>query len=418
MAAGSQALPRGCCTICLPIGKDAYLALIDSPRLFRSWLDAAYRDNPELFPEAFSQGYLLKDGRVSKKLGLPLRRVQCKATGLAFTVRPSCALPYMAGWSDDVEKPLFLRRFGVPFWALAYVFGRGPSYWHRLEVGLGRNSIVGTTVRQVDVPRDLVADEHHQTRDGNKVFIATVVAEGCCLGAAVVDTCDEVGLTQGYGAFRQEAYDIDPGYAPVTVNTDGWKATRLAWLSLFPLVVVLRCWLHGFLSIRDGCKKHPQFPALSEKVWHAYRAQDRRTFAQRLRRLREWAQGALSGEIQERTLRLCHRAGEYGKAYEHPGGHRTSVMLDRVMRGMNGYWVGCQHLHGSAQASQRHSRAWALLHNFAPWGPVTAKANDGWHSPAERLNQHRYHDNWLHNLLVSASLAGYRRTDGPPQTPE
>jgi hypothetical protein len=32
----------------------------------------------------------------------------------------------------------------------------------------------------------------------------------------------------------------------------------------------------------------------------------------------------------------------------------------------------------------------------------------GWQSPAERLNQHRYHDNWLHNLLVSASLAGYR----------
>src|SRR5947207_1055746 len=46
------------------------------------------------------------------------------------------------------------------------------------------------------------------------------------------------------------------------------------------------------------------------------------------------------------------------------------------MRGMNGYWVGCQHLHGSAEAGQRHSRAWALLHNFAPWGPVTAKANE------------------------------------------
>ena len=83
-------------------------------------------------------------------------------------------------------------------------------------------------------------------------------------------------------------------------------------------MVVLRCFLHGWLSIRDGCKKHPLFAMLSEKVWHAYRAADRRAFAQRLRRLREWAEGALSGEILERTLRLCDRASEYGKAYEHP----------------------------------------------------------------------------------------------------
>jgi hypothetical protein len=418
MAAASEALPRGCSTICLPIGTDAYRALIDSPQLFRSWLDAAFRDHPELFPKAFSQGYTLKDDRVSKKLGLPLRRIHCKATSEAFTVRPSCALPYMTGWTDDVEKPLFLRRFGVPFWALAHVFGRGPAYWHRLEVGLGRNSIVGTTVRRVDLPQDLVADEHHQTRDGHKVFIATVVAQGCCLGASVVDTCDETGLTAGYGTFAQEARDVEPNYAPRTVNVDGWKATRLAWLAVFPLVVVLRCFLHGWLSIRDGCKKHPLFPTLSEKVWHAYRAKARQTFSQRLRRLREWAQQTLSGDILERTLRLCSRSQEYGVAYEHPEGHRTSVMLDRVMRGMNGYLVGCQHLHGSAEASQRHSRAWALLHNFAPWGPVTARANDDWHSPAERLNQHRYHDNWLHNLLVSTSLAGYRRTTNPPQTPE
>jgi hypothetical protein len=40
---------------------------------------------------------------------------------------------------------------------------------------------------------------------------------------------------------------------------------------------------------------------------------------------------------------------------------------------------------------------------------ISSEANDGWHSPAERLNQHHYHDNWLHNLLVSASLTGYRR---------
>src|SRR5262249_29328464 len=139
---------------------------------------------------------------------------KCNATAQSFTVRPSCVLPYMAGWTDDVEKPLFLRRFGVPFWALGYVFGKGHMYWYRLEVGLGRNSIVGTTVRRVDIPGHLLADEHHQTHEAQKVYIVTVVAQGCCLGAGVVDTADEAALTAGYGVFQQEARDLKPDYSP------------------------------------------------------------------------------------------------------------------------------------------------------------------------------------------------------------
>jgi hypothetical protein len=396
----------------LPIRKDDYLRLIDSPRPFRRWLDQAFRTCPELFPDGFAQGYTLKDRRTSAKLGLRLRRITCTATGRAFSVRPSFVLPSLAGWTDDVEKPLFLRRFGVPFWALARVFGKGPMY--RREVGLGRNSVVGTTARRVDPPADLVADEHHQTRDGEKVDIATVVAGGCCLAAAVADECDEPALTAAYATFRQEACDVAPGYAPATVNTDGWQATRLAWVALFPLVAGLRCFLHGWLSLRDGCKKHPLFPALSEKVWHAYHASTRRAFGQRVRRLREGAERALSGDILARTLRLCGRLGEYGQAYAHPGGHRTSAMLDRVMRGRSGSFDGGQHLHGSAAAARRHARAWALLYNFAPWGPETQQANPAFGSPAERLNGHRYHDNWLHNLLISASLRGYRHHKGSP----
>ena len=410
-------MAAGCSTICLPISKDDYQALIDSPQQFRRWLDQCFRDAPELFPEGFAAGYTLKDERTSAKLGLRLRRIECTATGQPCSIRPSFVLPYMAGWTDDVCKPLLLRRFGVPFWALAHVFGKDAMYWYRLELSLGRNSLVGTTVRRAELPADLVADEHHQTHQGEKVFIATVVAEGCCLGASVVDTCDEVGLSSGYGVFAQETDDLDADYSPQTVNTDGWQATVLAWAGLFPHAARLRCFLHGWLSIRDGCKKHPSFARLSEKVWHAYHAKDRRTFSQRLRRLRQWAERTLSGEIRERTLRLCGRAGEYARAYKYPGCQRTSVMLDRVMRGMNGYFVGCQHLHGSAQAREQHARAWALLFNFTPWAPETLRRSGDWHSPAERLNQHRYHDNWLHNLLVSASLAGYRHRNNPPHTP-
>jgi len=84
---------------------------------------------------------------------------------------------------------------------------------------------------------------------------------------------------------------------------------------------------------------------------------------------------------------------------------------------MCGYFDGASTLHGSAQASDLHARAWALLFNFSPWGPDGEKKNGGWRSPAERLNHHRYHDNWLQNLLISASLGGFRGKQAPPQNP-
>jgi hypothetical protein len=411
MAEGPRPRPRGCSTICLPVGQDCYQQLIDSPIQFRCWLDQSFREHPELFPQAFAQGYTLKDDRVSVKRGLRLRRIECKADGSAFTVRPSFVLPYMTAWADDVSGPLFLRSFGVPFWALAQVFGHDAMFWYRLEVGLGRHSIVGTTVRQIPVPEHLVADEHHQPRDGVKNYVATTVGAGCCLGAALAQSADAEDLTAAYGVFKQEAQNVQANYAPQTVNTDGWAATRLAWQALFPLVVLLRCFLHGWLSIRERAKHLGElFRALGEKVWHAYHAPDRRTFAQRLRRLGEWAARAVTGAwVLEQVQKLCGRAREYGRAYAHPGGHRTSNMLDRVMRLMNRYFDAGQHLHGSAQACGQHCRAWALLHNFRPWHPAVTRANDGHQSPAERLNRQRYHDDWLQNLLVSGSLAGYRR---------
>ena len=67
-----------------------------------------------------------------------------------------------------------------------------------------------------------------------------------------------------------------------------------------------------------------------------------------------------------------------------------------------------------AQAAELSIRGWTLIQNFAPYIPQTIKKLIGSKSPAERLNQSRYHDNWLHNLLISASLGGYR---SPPQIP-
>jgi hypothetical protein len=403
-------LARRCSTLCLPIGKDDYAHLVADPARFRAWLDQCFRSWPELFPKGFEAGYRLKDTRTSARAGVRLRRVRLKATGESFSVRPSFLLPYLAGTTDDAQGPLFLRAFGVPFWALARVFGKGAMYWYRLEVGLGRNSVAGTTVRKAELPEHLLADEHHQTRDGAKGYIATTVGGGCCLGAALAPTANTDDLTAAYGVFKEEARDIKDGYSPGTVSVDGWASTHQAWRALFPLAALLRCFLHGWLAIRSRGKLSEAFRDLSSRVWEAYRAPDRRSFGQRLRRLAEWARGqGLSAWLLGQVEKLCGRSKEYGAAYAHPGGHRTSNMLDRVMRSMSRYFDAGQHLHGSPGACGRHVRAWALLQNFRPWGLEAVKDNGGWRSPAERLNGHRYHDDWLQNLLVSASLGGYRR---------
>ena len=67
----------------------------------------------------------------------------------------------------------------------------------------------------------------------------------------------------------------------------------------------------------------------------------------------------------EKVLYLCG-SGRWSIAYRHPVGHRTSNMLDLLMRGMNRYFYQSQHLHLSLEACRLHCRAWALLCNFRP----------------------------------------------------
>ena len=123
-------------------------------------------------------------------------------------------MPYMTARAADVEGPLFLRKFGVPFWALARVFGGDPMSWYRLECGLGRFSVVGTTVRQAELPEHLLADEHHQPLDGQKVYIATTVGAGCCLGAEPAPTAGTDDLKAAYGGLQGRGPRRRPGVCP------------------------------------------------------------------------------------------------------------------------------------------------------------------------------------------------------------
>ena len=150
---------------------------------------------------------------MSAKQQIPIRRILLKDDS-AYSIRPSFLMPYMTVRTADVEGPLFLRKFGVPFWALARVFGGDPMFWYRMECGLGRFSVVGTTVRTATLPEHLLADEHHQVLDGQKVYIATTVGNGCCLGAEPAEAAGSDELKVAYQVFKDEACDVSPKYAP------------------------------------------------------------------------------------------------------------------------------------------------------------------------------------------------------------
>jgi hypothetical protein len=289
-------------------------------------------------------------------------------------------------------------------------------YWYRLERSLGRFSLVGTTVQAAErLPRHLVADEKHTTlverkNKSRKVYLAATAGGGCCLGLALAETADADGLTRAYGVFRDEARCLDPEYRPETVNTDGWPATRAAWRALFTGVTLILCFLHAFLKIRDRAVHLKEtFDRLRERVWEAYRAPDARAFSQRLRRLREWATDHVDQEVvREKVLALCNKRCAFVRAYDHAGCYRTSNLVDRLLRRLDYHLYCTQHLHGTPGAAEQGLRGWALIHNFAPSTPETVRESPGLRSPAERLNGRRYHAEWLQNLLISASLGGYR----------
>lgn len=383
-----------------------YDQMIGDSQLFRYYLDQAAAICPELFPPALAAGYWFHDVQHSKKMPeVPLRRIKLTVTGEVYTVVPSFVLPYRMGYAEDVEKALFLRRFGVPFWGLTYVFGRNDMYWQRLVQHLGRYDLVGTTVKDpTRLPAHLIVDEKHMALNGERAFIAMTVGADCVLGAAVALKAAPTELTTAYGELKQEALRLEPAYAPQTVNYDGWEHTRRAWRALFPALVIIRCFLHTFLRIRDRCKRLDTYPLICHLVWRIYHASSQSAYYRDFKRLLDFAEMNLSGEPLKAVQRFKTRRAQLLKGLFYPGCHRVSTMLDRHMQSLTRCLYMARDFRGHRTSAHLEARAWALMHNFWPYCPRTmAQSGSPYTSPVHKLNRFRYHNNWLQNLLIATS---------------
>jgi len=389
--------------------RDIYDRIWGDATEVRHFLDPLIQTSPELFPQGVQDGYQLTGHlpESQKMPGIRLRQLRLRDQSV-FTLRPSFVMSYMTGTVEELEHPLLLLSLGVPCWVVTKIFGRNEMYWYRHLERLGRNSLVGTTVRDpTRLPEHLAADEHHADWYGEKGFVAFTAGAGCVLGVGLTDSADEKHLTEAYGQFASESRQVNPDYRPKTVNTDGWFATRNAFRALFSTIVTVLCFLHGFLKIRERCRKARDLHA---RVWEVYHAATAAEFRERMAAFRAWfQQGRWPKAVQEMTTKLWNRESEYAVSYSHPGCHRTSNLADRLMNRLTRFLYAGRGLHGHQPTSERRLRGWALLENFRPFAPRSGKPREH-QSPAHRLNQKQYHEHWLHNLQVCASLRGARPT--------
>lgn len=407
----SQTNPR----VILPITYAMYQETAADKEQFRHWLDEMIEQFPELFPKGIENGYTLHD-MLPASTKLPevrFRRIKLKSVNeagkqQALTICSSDVMPYMTGLTDEVEKVLFLRRFGVPVWGITYVCGRNDEYWYNMTSRFGRYEIVGTVVKDAALlPTNLLADEKHVHFNGEKGYIATTVGADCVLGASLSLAADEPALTEAYGYFQEETQQIDPNYTPDTVNTDGWLPTQKAWQALFATITLIQCFLHAFLKIRNRTKKRYKeiYAEIQQQVWDIYQAVDKSAFLHQIVDFQSWSKQHLSGSALDAVEKLCAKADSFALTFDHPQAYRTSNMIDRHMIPLDRWLFAARYFHGHWTSAEYQIRSWALFHDFLPYCP-RAKIRGNFISPAHKLNGFVYHDNWLHNLLISTSCTG------------
>ena len=139
-------------TICLPIedGTD-YDAFVQDREAYRVYLNSQIAKHPELFPAGIEAGYRFHGTVESTRQQLTTRRIYLPQSQSAYQLRPDFVMPYMSERVEVADKALYLREHGLSYDGIAYVLGNSEMHWYKLCQGLGRVSIVGTTVKRAEV---------------------------------------------------------------------------------------------------------------------------------------------------------------------------------------------------------------------------------------------------------------------------
>lgn len=393
--------------IVLKITEEKYNEIVNDNKSFKAYLSCQLKNYPELFPKQINAENWSLNGFVtmSKKQNYRLGRIKL-TDGSVWQVHVSFLMPYMSCKTEDASKYLFLLRW-CPYWALTEVFGRNDMFYYRLHQHFGAYSMVGTTIKDSSkLPKHLLGDEKHSKINGEKVYLAITCGDDCFLGASISSTASEEDLTVAYGGFMEEAKQLSQDYTPETINTDGWFATIKAWKNIFPLITVIQCFLHAVLKIKNVATKNTQalFKEILDKAWNAYKAENKRSFSQRIRRLKDFTSNMVEGKLKIALDKLCSKRDWFSVSYDYNQAHRTSNMIDRLINKIDRKLYTSKWWHGTKASAEKGIRAFCLIQNFSPYCPRVQKKYDSKVSAFEKLNGHKYAENWLENLIIATSV--------------
>ena len=164
------------------------------------------------------------------------------------------------------------------------------------------------------------------------------------------------------------------------------------------------------LAIQQRCRRQGGlFHIVTDRLWQLYHSLNRQQFAQRLRRLTEWAKNPhtdLPDALRQKLLGMKAKAASFKVTFDLPQAARTSNSVDRLMNYQDRLLYAMQYFHGTLATANQAVRAMALLWNFHPYCHKVQAMEPHSMSPFQDLNGFRYHDHWLRNLMIAASLNG------------
>jgi hypothetical protein len=225
-------------SICVPFkSEDHYAICVVDPDRFRHYLMELHSRHPELLPAGFEHGFVFHDKTWSIKQRVLTRRLRLIATGQLYPVRPSFLMPSMSAWTEMVERGLYLRQWGVPFDALAYLFGRDAMFWYRAEVALGRPSLVGTLVKCLEkLPEHLLAEEKPTTPAEKFVYHGQAVQVDLCRQAFDVLRCIRISRQGYYLVGGTQALPVDHRGRRLPTGSEPSAYSREPRISVIPRV--------------------------------------------------------------------------------------------------------------------------------------------------------------------------------------
>jgi len=109
--------------------------------------------------------------------------------------------------------------------------------------------------------------------------------------------------------------------------------------------------------------------------------------------------------MKDNLLKLCAKKNKWLAHFDTPSAYRTSAQLDRVMKNMERHAINSQMFHSTISMTSKNFRAFALIYNFSPSCPAVTKKYPDLISPAARLNEYVFSQDWLQNMLIAAAKA-------------